>query len=156
MADTREHIDNDHVISVLEKLIETCRDGQEGYRDAAEHVKEPSMRELFNRLSTTRAEFAGELENEVIRLGRHDPNRKASTTGALQRRWIDLKVALGAGDHSILSSIESGEDSAKKAYADALNDNLPQDIKSILRRQSQEVISAHDRIRMLRDQMKAA
>ena len=156
MAEIREHIDNDHVISVLEKLTQLCRDSQEGYRDAAEHVKSPELRNLFNQVSTTRAEFAGELENEVIRLGRHDPDRKSTTAGAMHRRWIDLKVALGGGDHSILSSIESGEDSAKKAYEEALNDKLPLDIKDILRRQSQAVISTHDRIRTLRDQTKAA
>ncbi len=156
MADIHKHIDNDHVISVLEKLIQLCRDGQEGYRDAAEHVKSPEWRNLFNQVSTARAEFAGELENEVIRLGKHDPDRKSTTSGALHRKWIDLKAAMGAGDHSILSSIESGEDSAKKAYEDALNDNLPQDIKDILRRQSQEVIASHDRIRTLRDESKAA
>ncbi len=156
MAEIRKHIDNDHVISVLEKLIQTCRDGQEGYRDAAAHVKDPELRALFNQLSTTRAEFAGELENEVIRLGRHDPDRKATATGALHRRWIDLKAALGGGDHSILSSIESGEDTARKTYQEALDDNLPQDIQNIIRQQSQSITSAHDQIRVLRDRTKAA
>ncbi|MGE5111605.1 MAG: ferritin-like domain-containing protein [Acidobacteriaceae bacterium] len=155
MADIREHIDNDHVISVLEKLIETNRDAQEGFRDAAEHIKDPEVRNLFNRISTARAEFAGELENEVIRLGKHNPNRTATTGGALHRRWIDLKAALGGGDHSILSSVESGEDSAKKAYAEALQEKLPQDIHDILRRQSQEVISSHDQVRALRDKKAA-
>lgn len=156
MADIREHIDNDHVISVLQKLIENCRDGQEGYRDAATHVKNPELRVLFNRLSTVRAEFAGELENEVIRLGRHDPDRKATTASALHRKWIDLKSAMGASDHSMLSFVESGEDALNKLYQHALNDNLPEDIKDILRRQSQQVISDRDRIRTLRDQSKAA
>ena len=157
MADfQREKIDNDHVISVLEKLIETCRDGQNGYRDAAENVKDPELRSFFNEVSTTRAEFAGELENEVIRLGKHNPDRKGSATAALHRGWIDLKAALGGGDYSILSSVEAGEDNAKKHYEEALNDNLPQDIKDILRQQSQSVVSAHDHVRMLRDRAKAA
>ena len=26
-------------VSEIEKLIETCRDGEKGYRDAAEHIK---------------------------------------------------------------------------------------------------------------------
>ena len=155
MTDVREHIDNDHVISVLEKLIETNRDAQEGFRDAAEHIKDLEVRNLFNRISTTRAEFAGELENEVIRLGKHNPNRTATTGGALHRRWIDLKAAMGGGDHSILSSVESGEDSAKKAYAEALQAKLPQDIQDILRRQSQDVISSHDQVRALRDKKAA-
>ena len=156
MAEVHKHIDNDDVISALEKLIQNCRDGQEIYRDAAEHVKAPDLRSLFNQISTTRAEFAGELENEVIRLGRHDPDRKATTAGALHRRWIDLKAAMGGGDHSILSSLESGEDSAKQAYEDVLKDPLPRDIQDIVNRQRQQVISTHDRIRALRDAAKAA
>ncbi len=158
MADIRndKKIDNDHVISVLEKLIETCRDGQEGYRDAAEHVKDPELRRYFNEISTTRADFAGQLENEVIRLGKHDPDRKGSATAAIHRGWINLKASLGGGDHSILSSVEAGEDNAKKQYEEALNDALPQDILELLRQQSQSVIAAHDHVRDLRDRSKAA
>jgi uncharacterized protein (TIGR02284 family) len=157
MADTqRESIDQDHVISVLEKLIETNRDSQNGYRDAAENVKDPELRAFFNQESTTRADFAGQLENEIIRLGKHDPDRKGSATAAIHRRWIDLKAALGGGDHSILSSVESGEDNAKKQYEEALNDKLPQDIKDILRQQSQSVIAAHDHVKLLRDRNRAA
>lgn len=36
----REHINHDQVISVLDKLTEINRDAQEGYRDAAEHIKD--------------------------------------------------------------------------------------------------------------------
>ena len=68
---------NEKVISVLEKLIETCRDGQNGYRDAAEHTKSPQLRQFFNQQSIERAQFAGQLENELIHLGDHDPERNA-------------------------------------------------------------------------------
>lgn len=152
----REHIDNDHVISVLEKLTETSRDAQEGYRAAAEHIKDTQLRAFFNEQSTERANFAGELENEVIRLGKHDPDRSGTATGAINRRWIDLKVAMGASDHSILLSVESGEDNAKKEYEKALNDKLPEDIKGMLRQQAQAITAAHDQVRMLRDRTKAA
>ena len=157
MEEQRKHVERDHTIDVLEKLIETCRDGQNGYRDAAEHIKNTAYREFFNEQSTERAQFAGELENEVIRLGKHDPDRTGSTTAAVHRRWIDLKASLGGGDHSILSSIEAGEDNAKKQYQEAIADTgLPQDIRDILSRQAQSIIAAHDRVRDLRDQSKAA
>lgn len=157
MADMeREHIDHSHVISVLEKLIQTNRDAQEGYRDAAEHLKDTQLRAFFNQQSTERANFAGELENELIRLGKHDPERKGTIGGAMHRRWVDLKAAVGAGDHSILESVESGEDTAKKQYEEALNDKLPEDIKGMLRQQGQAVVSAHDQVKMLRDRTKAA
>ncbi len=152
----KDSIDNEHVISVLEKLIETNRDGQNGYRDAAEHVKNGELREFFNAQSTIRAQFAGELENEVIRLGKHDPDRKGSATAGIHRRWIDLKASLGGGDHSILSSVESGEDNAKHEYEEAMRDNLPADIVDILDRQYASVVAAHDQVRLLRDREKAA
>ncbi len=158
MADIRndKKIDNDHVISVLEKLIETCRDGQEGYRDAAEHVKDPELRRYFNEISTTRADFAGQLENEVIRLGKHDPDRKGSATAAIHRGWINLKASLGGGDHSILSSVEAGEDNAKKQYENANREDLPQDIRLIVARQAESVFASHDRVKALRDRYKNA
>jgi uncharacterized protein (TIGR02284 family) len=151
-----EHIDNSTVISVLEKLIETNRNAQEGYRDAAEHIKDMQLRAFFNEQSTERANFAGELENEVIRHGKHDPERSGNLAGVLHRRWIDLKTAMGAGDHAILSWLESGEDVSKKEYEEAINGNLPEDLKSILRRQAQAVFAAHDQVKMLRDRAKAA
>ena len=41
----------DDAISTLEQLIETCRDGQNGYRDAAEHIKNTGIRTWFNQQS---------------------------------------------------------------------------------------------------------
>jgi uncharacterized protein (TIGR02284 family) len=70
--------------------------------------------------------------------------------------WMDMKSALGGGDASILSSIEAGEDAAKKEYEQAIKVGLPVDIREIVARQSASVISAHDRVRTLRDQFKKA
>jgi uncharacterized protein (TIGR02284 family) len=147
---------NESVINVLEELIETSRDGQNGYRDAAEHVKDPELRSFFNQQSTERARFAGELENEVQRLGEPDPKRKGSASGALHRAWLDLKANLGGGDQTILNSVEQGEDTAKKAYEKAIAEPLPQNIVAILRRQAQTIFATHDRVKMLRDTRKAA
>jgi uncharacterized protein (TIGR02284 family) len=158
MADVtnREHIDHNEVVGIIEKLIETCRDGQNGFREAAEHVKDPQLKKIFDQNSLERGQFAGELENELIRMGKHDPDRKGSATAAVHRGWLDLKAALGMGDASILSSVESGEDNAKKAYENALQSKLPNDIRSVVERQSQRVMQVHDEMRDLRDQKKAA
>lgn len=152
----KEQVDNSHVISVLGRLIEANRNAQEGYRDAAEHIRDTQLRAFFNEQSTERANFAGELENEAIRHGKHDPERTGNVSGTLHRRWIDLKVAMGAGDRTILSSLESGEDGAKKLYEEALNDKLPEDLKGILRQQAQAAFAARSQVQMLRDRSKAA
>ncbi|HWR37126.1 MAG TPA: PA2169 family four-helix-bundle protein [Clostridia bacterium] len=157
MADIkREHIDNEKVIGTLEKLIETCRDGQNGFRDAAEHIEDPDIRAFFNEQSLERAQFAGELENEAIRLGKRDVDRKGTATAAVHRRWIDLKAALGGGEASILAAVESGEDTAKKDYEEALNELLPEDIRVIIARQAEGIRTSHDHAKLLRDRRKAA
>jgi uncharacterized protein (TIGR02284 family) len=152
----RENMDRDDVVDTLEKLIETCRDGQNGFRDSAEHVKDLELKAFFNELSLERARFAGDLENEVVRLGKSDPDRKGSATAALHRTWIDLKSNLGGGDGSILSSAETGEDNAKKNYQEALEKPLPSDILGLIRQQAQSIFSAHDKVKLMRDRRKAA
>lgn len=151
-------IDRNNVVDVLEDLIEVCRDGQNGYRDAAEHVKDESLRSFFNEQSLERATFAGELEVIAQRIGERDPTRSGSFSGAMHRAWFDLKEKMGMGDQGILNSVEAGEDRAKHAYKDAIRAELPADIREIVERQNERVIAAHDRARMLRDtfQQKAA
>jgi len=152
----RKSVNRNDVIDVLEKLIETCRDSQNGFREAAEHVKDSDLRAFFNEQSLERARFAGQLENEVTRLGKSDVDRKGSATAAMHRAWIDLKSNLGGGDKMILSSVEAGEDNAKKHYEEALRHKLPEDILGIVRQQAQSVFAAHDQAKLLRDRRRAA
>lgn len=141
--------DKDHVISVLNNLIETCRDGQEGFRTAAEGVKNSELKTLFGIYSQQRAQFVGELQNEVRRLG-GDPEKSGSVAASLHRGWINIKSAVtGEDEGSIISECERGEDSAVNNYEDALKEKLPADIEEVVRRQFTEVKAAHDRIRAL-------
>ena len=49
--------------------------------------------------------------NSLIELNRDsEPDNTGSIGGALHRGWIDLKSALGGGDHAILAATETGED----------------------------------------------
>jgi len=143
-------------VSVLESLVEICRDGQLGFREAAEHAKDPSLRTFLNEQSLERAQFAGELESEIQHLGEPDPKRTGTVGGTLHRTWLDLKTALGGGDHSILSAVETGEDAAKRIYGEALADPLPENLRSIVARQAARVQMTHDRVKALRDQAQAA
>jgi uncharacterized protein (TIGR02284 family) len=146
----------DEVVDVLEQLIETCRDGENGYRQAAEHAKDPELASFFRTQSAQRATFARELEAEAQRLGKSEPKDSGSVSGAMHRAWIDVKEKLGGGDTTILESVEQGEDNAKKNYEEALTKDLPENLSGLIRRQAQAVFSAHDRARTLRDARKAA
>jgi uncharacterized protein (TIGR02284 family) len=149
--------EQDKIVDLLQELIETCRDGENGYREAAEHVSDPELRGYFNDQSTERARFAQQLQQELVRLGNSEKlDEQGSVSGRLHRAWFDLKADLGGGDKTILESVEQGEDSAKKAYEEALQEPLPENIMAIVRSQAQSVLAAHDHVKLLRDRRKAA
>ena len=149
-------MDNDRVISCLNDLIETCRDGQEGFKEAAENSKSPELKEFFNRVSLERSQFVGDLQQQIHLLG-GDPDNSGSTAGALHRAWIDIKGSLtGRDDESILNEVERGEDSAVKAYQDALKEGLPANINAIVESQYRQVKQAHDRVKKMRDAKSAS
>jgi uncharacterized protein (TIGR02284 family) len=149
-------MDQNDAISVVETLIETNTDAQKGYQDAADHVKRPDLKSYFNEQRGERGRFAQELQAELAKLGKPEKKASGSAGGAMRRAWIDTKVALGGGDKTILESVEAGEDNAKDTYKKALTGALPASLLEIVRRQADSVQRAHDKVKMLRDQVKAA
>ena len=145
------------IISTINGLIETLKDGQEGFRQASEAVKDSQLKSLFSEFSLQRARFAGELQNEAITLGEHNPENTSSTAGAMHRAWINLKSAItSADDHAILAECERGEDSAVNEFKQAMEEEeLSAPIRDTISRQYMDVKRAHDRIRELRDATKS-
>jgi uncharacterized protein (TIGR02284 family) len=143
----------EEIISTVNGLIETLKDGQEGFRQASEGVENSELKSLFSKYSLQRSKFAGELQNEVITLGENNPENTSSAAGAVHRAWINLKSAITSGDdHAVLAECERGEDSAVKEYKKALDEeSLSLPVRATISRQYMEVQSAHDRIRELRD-----
>ena len=65
-------LSNEDVIECLNDLIETSRDGQAGFREAAEAVESSEAKSLFVEYSQQRAQFVGELQTLVRELGGED------------------------------------------------------------------------------------
>jgi uncharacterized protein (TIGR02284 family) len=146
------------IISTINGLIETLKDGQEGFRQASEAVKDSQLKSLFSEYSLQRSKFAGELQNEAITLGENNPENTSSTAGAMHRTWINLKSALTSGDdHAVLAECERGEDSAVAEYKKAMEEEeLSAPIRDTISRQYTDVKNAHDRIKALRDATKTS
>jgi uncharacterized protein (TIGR02284 family) len=140
---------------VIENLIETLRDGQQGFKEAAESVKDPQLKALFSEYAQQRARFLAELRNNVQSPDERETKVSGSAAGALHRGWINLKSAVTKGDdHSVLAECERGEDSAVEEYQKALNDGLTAPVREIVSRQYTQIKATHDRIRDLRDSTK--
>jgi uncharacterized protein (TIGR02284 family) len=140
---------------IIDSLIETLKDGQEGFKQAAEGVKDPRLKSLFEEYSRQRGRFAMELRSHAQRPDERQSEMSGSAAGALHRGWINLKSALTRGDdHAILAECERGEDSAVEEFRKALDSGLSAPVRDIVSRQYAEIKAAHDRIKHLRDTAK--
>ncbi len=145
---------NKEMEDVLMDVIKSLQDGQKGFADIGEHIKDDTLKRYFLAESLKRASFRADLENELHRAGIADIKESGSIAGALHRSWGDLKAKLGGGDHSLLETAEQGEDSAKKAYKDALEKDLPLPIRQLLTEQQAHVMTSHDYVKRHRDETK--
>ena len=143
---------NDY-ISAVNSVIGVCKDAEEGFRGAANAVKDASLKSVFEEYSSQRAEFGNELRAAVKNAG-GEPADSSGILGTLHHGWIALKGALtGHSEHQILEETERGEDFSLSRYRDALAHEVPTDLRSVLERQYQQVQSAHTRIKALRDSL---
>ncbi len=135
----------------LKSLINILQDSQKGFADLGEHLKEDVVKRYFLAESLKRANFRAELENELHRAGVHDVHETGTAMGTLHRVWGDLKAKLGSNDHELLVTAEQGEDTVKKAYADALDRELPLPLRQLLTEQQKHILTSHDYVKSHRD-----
>ena len=146
---------DDNVTSQLNELIETSKDGEQGFLKAARDTKTSELSTLFTRCAQRCAEGARELQALVRKLG-GDPDQSGSVAGAMHRGWVSVKEAVSSrDDKAILEEVERGEDYAKAQYRKAIEQALPADVKAVVERQYQGVIANHDKVRALRDRYRA-
>ncbi|MBV9035153.1 MAG: PA2169 family four-helix-bundle protein [Acidobacteriaceae bacterium] len=138
-------------VSAVNHVVAICKDAEEGFRGAANAVKNASLRTIFEQYSSQRAQFAQQLR-AVMKEAGSEPANPSGVAGTLHRGWIILKgVLTGHSDHQILIETERGEDLSLSRYRDALAANPSSELKTVLERQYAEVQQAHSRIRELRD-----
>jgi len=142
---------NKEMESVLLDVIKSLQDGQKGFAEIGEHLKDDTVKRYFLAESLKRANFRAELENELHRAGMADVKESGTASGAMHRAWGELKAKLGGGDHALLETAEQGEDEAKKAYKEALEHDLPLPIRQLLNEQQTHILSSHDYVKNHRD-----
>lgn len=124
-------------IGTVERLIEICKDGEHGYKEAARQTDRQDLQRIFETQSRARARFAEELRNETSRLT--DVSVSGSLAAAVHRGWMDLLARLGGGDEGLLSAVRQGERRAILAYENAIRTPLPPQIEQLARRQMEEI-----------------
>ena len=85
---------NSEVEKVLKNVINVLQDGQKGFADLGEHIKDDTIKRYFLAESLKRANFRAELENELHRHGVKDVHEEGTTLGAIHRTWGDLMAKI--------------------------------------------------------------
>ena len=145
-------MNNEKSIDILNDLIETSRDGVEGFRKCAEDAHDPQLKEYFQDRAKSCDEAVRTLSEEITNLG-GEPDTSGTTKGALHRIWIDFRTAITEKDNlAVLEECERAEDTALEAYQDALKEEMPETLRSLITQQLEGVKRNHDRVRQLRDE----
>ncbi len=148
-------MNNNDAIDTLNDLVETCKDGEYGFRSCAEHVEGTSLKQTLNRYADECRAAAAELQSLVVSMG-GKADDSGTVTGAMHRGWVSVKGTLvGHSDVAMLEEAERGEDAALSRYRDALKEELPGDVRAVVERQYAGVKRNHDEVRSLRNQARA-
>ncbi|RYB92063.1 PA2169 family four-helix-bundle protein [Nocardioides oleivorans] len=134
------------------ELVETLKDGERGYADAAEKLRDgehAAWATVMGRLSEQRAGFWREIVDMGHEYG-DDVNESGSVAAAVHRGWISLKDALTGDDASaVLKAVVTGEEHAVSEYKDALELDLSAGFREVVVRQQAAVAAAHEEVKAL-------
>jgi uncharacterized protein (TIGR02284 family) len=142
-------IPNSKVLAILNDLVATCKDGENGYRSAQADVKDKELKELFGSCMAQRTQFATELLEKIHALDTAAA-RRGSALARIHRGWMNMKAALARRDGTTVAvECTRGEAAALKDYERALKHPLPPDVQALVQRQYDAVKAAHERVKTL-------
>lgn len=133
-------------------VIEVLHDGEKGFQSLGEQLKDTQVKRYFIEESALRGRFASELESALGSATGENIDEGGTVSGTLHRAWGELKGKMGGSDHALLETAEQGEDTAKKAYEDALKlTDVPAPVQTLLRKQQTHILQSHDHVKAMRD-----
>ena len=144
----------EQVIPVLGDLVEVCRNGEQGFREAATVVREPHLATIFGEFSEQREQFAAQLRYEISKLGRK-PHNHGTLAGTLHRRWIELRSVVSSDhDRAVVAECRRGDEQALRAYRVALREDLPDDVRHLIESQEAQIRVAYERLKGLEQRLR--
>jgi len=121
--------------TVLNHLIETCRDAERGFRMAASEVRTPELKRLFLGLAAQRHAFATDLLPYAQRLGGASVG-DGSAAATLHRGWMHVRLHFATDpDRVALEEAARGEQFAAAAYREAVRELVPPEARELIEAQ---------------------
>ncbi|MGB7843964.1 MAG: PA2169 family four-helix-bundle protein [Salinimicrobium sp.] len=120
----------------LNDLLEKNYDSEKGYKEAADDVKNPRLKEFFNDKAKQRYDFGHELKTEIRNFG-ESPDKGSSIVADAHHAWMNIKAAFsGDNEEAILEEAIRGENAAIEEYNEVIKDlELPASTENLLIKQ---------------------
>jgi len=138
------------IYPVIDCLIE----GQRGLRTIGESIHDPLLKQYFLEESEARAKYRNSLESILHHHAVHDIEEGA-LSAAINRVWGKLKSKLDGRDQSLLAIAEHDQLAATRAYAQALEQDLPFPVRQTLLAQAACIELFHEYVHAVRKINKA-
>ena len=139
-----------YTIATLAELLTVTRDSEHGFTLCTQHARNDQLKRMFAERARRNSVAAAELSELIAQLG-GDPAVRPRIVGATRRGWVNLQASLAQNaDQALVEQCEHGEDHALEVYRNALDDHLPEFIRSVILRQFEDMMSDYDQIRFLR------
>ena len=137
-------------IKLIKPLINICNDGNSGYAELANEVKDEELKTIFNRFSQQRKLFAEELNKELLVLGAEKVD-SGTFKGDIHQAWLKIKSIFTSNDEeALIDACLTAEYYAAKQYKDRLTEpNLSSNLRDIIENQHTMIEGAHEQLSSL-------
>lgn len=148
-----EVLDVNKQMEILNDLIQVNNDRIAGYEKAIEGLGEEGNDDLkgfFRRMANNSVDYNETLERQIGLL-EGEPALGTSGAGKLYRAWMDFKALVTGGERAaILNSCITGEETAIRAYEDAIAEASPAPpLQELLGAQLAEIIQSHREVKAM-------
>lgn len=141
----------------ISNIININEDARNFYKAAQLETKSLVAMDIFKKYEATHGQVVDDLQNFVASNG-GKAEADSTAIGAMQKVWGTVKAKVASDtDESLISSLEEAEDRCIHSIKDAIgNDDIPTEARMALKRQEGTLQQAHDYMKIMKDNAKAA
>jgi uncharacterized protein (TIGR02284 family) len=143
----------DHAAELLNRLIPTTLDSADGYELAADLVRNPRFKTLFQERAAARHHLCEQLKAEVRGFD-VVPEVNGSLVAEAHRALLDLRDRISGGsDRAVIDEVERGEGYLESQYQSVAADpELSGEARELVEKAFGTIKTDHASIRDLKDQ----
>lgn len=139
---------NQQEAALLNDLLQLNLDSQNGYKTAADALRNKEYAARFQQYAQERKQNADEL-TRLLRANGHTVSKAGTLSGIFHQGWLNLEALLAAGDAALLAECERVDALILAAYQDVMGKTTNEGVLDRLRRQFTVIRNAHDYVKTL-------